>query len=202
MIFQCSSIGSTVGNVMSRCCVMAVSAILCTCSLSQANAGSLYLQFESPHGNSYVVDHGNWLQHRGRQHFTDTYARRGHYYEPHRRHYNRWQHKLTPRAWRHPRPFHHYYADVYTSLAGGLLTVPWLYEAYDFTSQPEFSDSTNIPVTPTQTTTAMYTTAGLSSLPDNARVIQQDGHTYYQWQGKTYRYDWEQQAYQIVELDN
>ncbi|QUN05536.1 hypothetical protein KDN34_15300 [Shewanella yunxiaonensis] len=34
-----------------------------------------------------------------------------------------------------------------------------------------------------------------SELPANARVIQQDGGTLYQWQGQLYRFDWSIQQY-------
>ena len=42
---------------------------------------------------------------------------------------------------------------------------------------------------PVQTTTSVQFDHGLKTLPDNARVIQQDGKTLYQWQGETYVYD-------------
>ena len=36
----------------------------------------------------------------------------------------------------------------------------------------------------------------VSSLPSNARVVQQDGRTLYEWQGTLYAYDWNSQTYQ------
>ncbi|WP_220732165.1 hypothetical protein [Shewanella morhuae] len=36
----------------------------------------------------------------------------------------------------------------------------------------------------------------VSSLPSNARVVQQDGRTLYEWQGALYAYDWNSQTYQ------
>ncbi|MGL6122427.1 MAG: hypothetical protein ACRC1W_05270 [Shewanella sp.] len=36
----------------------------------------------------------------------------------------------------------------------------------------------------------------VSSLPSNARVVQRDGRTLYEWQGTLYAYDWNSQTYQ------
>jgi len=36
----------------------------------------------------------------------------------------------------------------------------------------------------------------VSSLPSNARIVQQGGHTLYEWQGVLYAYDWNSQTYQ------
>lgn len=36
----------------------------------------------------------------------------------------------------------------------------------------------------------------VSSLPSNARIVQQDGRTLYEWQGVLYAYDWNSQTYQ------
>ncbi|MEO3738614.1 hypothetical protein [Shewanella baltica] len=36
----------------------------------------------------------------------------------------------------------------------------------------------------------------VSSLPSNARIVQQDGRTLYEWQGTLYAYDWNSQTYQ------
>ena len=36
----------------------------------------------------------------------------------------------------------------------------------------------------------------VSSLPSNARVVQQDGRTLYEWQGTLYAFDWNSQTYQ------
>ncbi|MGI2197394.1 hypothetical protein ACRN91_17685 [Shewanella baltica] len=36
----------------------------------------------------------------------------------------------------------------------------------------------------------------VSSLPSNARIVQQDGRTLYEWQGTLYAFDWNSQTYQ------
>jgi len=36
----------------------------------------------------------------------------------------------------------------------------------------------------------------VSSLPSNARIVQQDGRTLYEWQGTLYAFDWTSQTYQ------
>ncbi|MGI2136482.1 hypothetical protein [Shewanella baltica] len=36
----------------------------------------------------------------------------------------------------------------------------------------------------------------VSSLPSNARIVQQDGRTLYEWQGTLYAFDWKSQTYQ------
>lgn len=48
---------------------------------------------------------------------------------------------------------------------------------------------------PEQTTTSVQYDSGLKTLPDNARVIQQDGKVLYQWQGQIYAYDWNLKTY-------
>ncbi|NMH66606.1 hypothetical protein [Shewanella salipaludis] len=48
------------------------------------------------------------------------------------------------------------------------------------------------------TTRVQQAPPGLKRLPDNARVIQQDGRTLYEWQGVNYRFDWQTQTYQSV----
>ncbi|MCU7994763.1 hypothetical protein L5L55_14730 [Shewanella glacialipiscicola] len=74
---------------------------------------------------------------------------------------------------------------------------------------------TSVPANPTTQTVQSYSdnadavTAGnnaatprqrvahsVSSLPSNARVVQQDGRTLYEWQGALYAYDWNSQTYQ------
>lgn len=42
--------------------------------------------------------------------------------------------------------------------------------------------------------------ASLSSLPSNARVVQRDGRTLYEWQGTLYAFDWNSQTYQAQGL--
>jgi hypothetical protein len=54
-------------------------------------------------------------------------------------------------------------------------------------------------VAPTQReTTKVNYSSGLTSLPENARVIQLENGTAYEWQGVRYRFDWATQTYQKV----
>lgn len=50
---------------------------------------------------------------------------------------------------------------------------------------------------PRETTNVNYS-SGLTSLPENARVIQLENGTAYEWQGVQYRFDWATQTYQKV----
>ncbi|WP_445946568.1 hypothetical protein [Shewanella sp.] len=49
-----------------------------------------------------------------------------------------------------------------------------------------------------QVSTQMSHSKGLTSLPANARVVQQENGTAYEWQGMLYRFDWGSQTYQII----
>ncbi|WP_394130282.1 hypothetical protein [Shewanella maritima] len=62
--------------------------------------------------------------------------------------------------------------------------------------EPKVTPVQSAPVT--RSTTSLTVDEGLRSLPANARVVQRDGQTYYQWQGNTYRFDWIQNKYLIV----
>lgn len=48
---------------------------------------------------------------------------------------------------------------------------------------------------PQQVTTSIQYASGLKSLPENARVIQKDGRTLYEWQGVEYLFDWKTKTY-------
>ena len=49
---------------------------------------------------------------------------------------------------------------------------------------------------PERVTTSVNYSTGLARLPDNARVIQRDGRTIYEWQGVEYVFDWNSNTYQ------
>ncbi len=51
---------------------------------------------------------------------------------------------------------------------------------------------------PKRTTTSIEYAKGLTQLPENARVIQRDGQTFYQWDGKEYYFDWSTERYLAV----
>jgi hypothetical protein len=48
---------------------------------------------------------------------------------------------------------------------------------------------------PQRVTTSIQYASGLKSLPENARVIQRDGRTLYEWQGVEYLFDWKTETY-------
>ncbi|PMG48403.1 hypothetical protein [Shewanella sp. 10N.286.52.B9] len=48
---------------------------------------------------------------------------------------------------------------------------------------------------PKRSTTSIEYASGLTQLPENARAIQRDGRTIYQWQGQEYYFDWSSQRY-------
>lgn len=52
---------------------------------------------------------------------------------------------------------------------------------------------------PERTTTSIQYDRGIKTLPDNARVIQLEGKTLYEWQGVKYAYDWSTESYVKVE---
>ncbi|MPY25544.1 hypothetical protein [Shewanella sp. YLB-07] len=48
---------------------------------------------------------------------------------------------------------------------------------------------------PVRVTTSVQYASGLKSLPENARVMQRDGRTIYEWQGVEYVFDWSTETY-------
>jgi hypothetical protein len=52
---------------------------------------------------------------------------------------------------------------------------------------------------PTRTTTSIQYDRTIKTLPENARVIQHEGKTLYEWQGVRYVYDWSTERYVKVE---
>ncbi|NRB23148.1 hypothetical protein [Shewanella sp.] len=78
---------------------------------------------------------------------------------------------------------------------------PYRYNRYDsyyynerraVTREPTPAKSVSVPV---RVTTSVQYASGLKSLPENARVIQRDGRTLYQWQGVEYVFDWNTETY-------
>lgn len=53
---------------------------------------------------------------------------------------------------------------------------------------------------PQQTTTYTEVSSGLSRLPENAKVIQTDNGTVYEWQGVEYYFDWNTQTYEVAKI--
>ncbi|ABZ75161.1 hypothetical protein Shal_0586 [Shewanella halifaxensis HAW-EB4] len=51
---------------------------------------------------------------------------------------------------------------------------------------------------PERVTTSVSYATGLNRLPENARVIQRDGRTIYEWQGTEYVFDWKTKTYQKI----
>ncbi|QFU24679.1 hypothetical protein FM038_022760 [Shewanella eurypsychrophilus] len=48
---------------------------------------------------------------------------------------------------------------------------------------------------PQRVTSSVQYATGLKSLPENARVVQRDGRTIYEWQGVEYVFDWSSETY-------
>ena len=157
--------------------------------------------FPEPHGASFSRQHTELIRYHHRDHRDHWHNRR--WWRAHHRDYwyrHHWVHRhWNDPYWRHRWPWwyrHHYWNDF----TGVAITVPLAYEAGRWLSNQ--ADSNPQPVIEQQqsVTTGMNYATGISTLPANARTVLQDGKTYYQWQGKTYRYDWKQYAY--VEIAN
>ncbi|WP_394147720.1 hypothetical protein [Shewanella atlantica] len=67
---------------------------------------------------------------------------------------------------------------------------PYRYERREY-KRPE----PKVIAPPQRVTTDVQYASGLKSLPANARVIQRDGRTIYEWQGIEYQFDWSSQSY-------
>ena len=52
---------------------------------------------------------------------------------------------------------------------------------------------------PQRVTTSVQYASGLKSLPENARVMQRDGRTIYEWQGVEYVFDWSTETYRELQ---
>jgi len=52
-----------------------------------------------------------------------------------------------------------------------------------------------------QTTTSIQYAQGLNHLPENAKVIQRENGTVYEWQGVEYYFDWNTQTYEVAKAD-
>lgn len=117
----------------------------------------------------------------------------------------------------HPPRYHHYHHNHHYNNWGwnlglsALWLSPWVWDNYSW-QQPRYmapagqplrpaspSVATTVTTVPTQVTTGYRVVnvgpQGRSELPANAKVIQQDGRTLYQWQGQLYRFDWNIQQY-------
>ncbi|WP_350431778.1 hypothetical protein ABIS04_16660 [Shewanella sp. H8] len=62
-------------------------------------------------------------------------------------------------------------------------------------------DDTVVVTPPQRTTTSIQYASGLHHLPENAKVIQRDNGTVYEWQGVEYYFDWNTQTYKVVKAD-
>ena len=67
---------------------------------------------------------------------------------------------------------------------------PYRYDRRQY-KQPE----PKVMTPPQRVTTSVQYASGLKSLPENARVIQKDGRTVYEWQGVEYVFDWSSETY-------
>ncbi|MBM7074170.1 hypothetical protein JQC92_19410 [Shewanella sp. 202IG2-18] len=158
-------------------------------------------QFPEPHGPSFTRQHFLLTGFHHRHHVDRWHDR--YWWRTHRRDYwhrRHWAHRhWNDPYWRHHWPWwyrHHYWNDF----VGAAVTVPLAYEAGKWLFHESSPQSQSEPVIVQQQsiTTGMNYSTGISSLPANARTVLKGGKTYYQWQDKTYKYDWDQHAYVVV----
>lgn len=57
----------------------------------------------------------------------------------------------------------------------------------------------NVIAAPKRVTTSVSYATGLTHLPENARVLQKEGRTVYEWQGLEYTFDWNSKTYNKVD---
>ncbi|MGS0675146.1 hypothetical protein [Shewanella sp. 125m-1] len=72
------------------------------------------------------------------------------------------------------------------------------YSPYRYDRQTYQAPKPKVVRPPERVTTSVSYSTGLSRLPDNARVIQKEGRTVYEWQGVEYVFDWNTNTYQKV----
>ncbi|WP_076412527.1 hypothetical protein [Shewanella sp. UCD-KL12] len=102
------------------------------------------------------------------------------YWNNHNYYWNRpWYRPYWRNSWRYP-----YRYDRYNDYR------------YQRCSTPKASTPPNTLEAPKRVTTSVQYASGLKSLPANARVMQRDGRTIYEWQGVEYIFDWGSEAYQ------
>lgn len=120
--------------------------------------------------------------------------------------YSRWPYgmTMTPRYWRHRyySPKIRHYPDEYQTLPE-----PYVYgynprenTGYGSEDNTQHSLNEQVPTIVNQVTSQGSTrtshSSSLQSLPDNAKVIQLEHGTVYEWQGVRYKFDWTTQTYQ------
>ncbi len=139
------------------------------------------------------------FHHRRHQHISQWHDR--HRWRAHRQ--NQWyrhnwaRHRWNRPYWRHSWPW--WQRDSYwRNVAGVAVTVPLAYEAGHWLSHQAESSPAPVIIQQNSVTTGMNYAMGVSTLPANARTIIKEGKTYYQWQDKTYKYDWIKHAYVVV----
>ena len=72
------------------------------------------------------------------------------------------------------------------------------YSPYRYDRQTYKAPKPKVVRPPERVTTSVSYSTGLNRLPDNARVIQRDGRTIYEWQGVEYIFDWQTNTYQKI----
>ncbi|WP_227006545.1 hypothetical protein [Shewanella donghaensis] len=78
---------------------------------------------------------------------------------------------------------------------------PYRYDYYDRHYRRNYVQPTQqveVVSPPKRTTTSIQYASGLTQLPENARVVQRDGQTIYQWEGQEYVFDWSTQRYMTL----
>ncbi|EDQ02543.1 hypothetical protein [Shewanella benthica] len=99
---------------------------------------------------------------------------------------NSWYRPYWRNSWRYPYRYERY--DRYDSY--------YYNERRAVKRQPTPVKAISAPV---RVTTGVQYASGLKSLAENARVIQRDGRTIYEWQGVEYVFDWNTETYRELQ---
>lgn len=184
-----------------RCLFHRVAIGLAISFILPAHAGMSHERVShSDGGYRHTKSHDQYKSHIGKYHKHQYRHRVGYRYEPFR-----WDHHYYPYG---------YHSSNFNYWRPGGWTLGWGTSwGSDYWSRPYSGIGLSIPFSSNVTevkrirvrepvsrvTTSVEYASGLSQLPANARVINVDGKTQYEWQGKRYRFDWVSQEYKLLE---
>ncbi|RYV03768.1 hypothetical protein SOPP22_02795 [Shewanella sp. OPT22] len=156
-------------------------------------------QFSEAHGSSFTRQPFLLTGFHHRHHVRRWHNR--HWWHEHRRDYwsrRHWAHRhWNAPYWRRSWPWW-YRHNHWDDFVGAAITVPLAYEAGKWLYHQSEPQPEPVVIQQQSVTTGMDYATGISSLPANARMVMKNGKSYYQWQDKTYKYDWDQHAYVVV----
>jgi hypothetical protein len=128
------------------------------------------------------------------------YHNRGFYQQPRWQHWNGFDDGYAFSPWHNnPRAYstNDYSTYVYPNSVEARRQDAWRKQEYMQANQ--IAQDTGIQAAPiSRLSTQVNHSSGLTSLPANARVVQQDNGIVYEWQGVSYRFDWGTQTYQVI----